>query len=461
MSIGRQLLLAFFALTLTLFGLFGFSVYRGFQQQLRLEAQASILGQGQLMVALLERSPFDSWPEQLKRAALASQTRIKVVDLSYSQIFDSKPKGRVLGARAGSAPAVAEEKIEGVHFGRGVPEDTLPGERHSVLTVTLNLPLMHDYRLLMTRSLLPVELELESIQFVVTLAGLVMLVVTAIGGFVLSKWLSQPLDQLVALAEQYGRGNFEAREKITGAREMVTLSERLHLMAEKLEARERRLESYVSDASHEFRTPIASLKTLVDALQAGAGENSETRQRFLGLLSTEVNRLETLTEKLLLLYRLEEGQSLEATRFDLGELVSECCEGLQLSCPQKGPMVNGDPLLIGQVLMNLLANARAATAGVAEPRIEVFVEKDGTVKVQDNGVGIPEDSQGKIFTRFYRVDEGRSRRSGGSGLGLSLSKQIVKRHGGSIWFESERDRGSTFCFRLPVEKGLVTEDELW
>ena len=459
MSIGRQLLLAFFSLTLTLFGLFGFSVYRGFQQQLKAEAQASILGQGQLMVALLERSPFDSWPEQLKRAALASQTRIRVVDLSYSQIFDSKPKGRVLGAQVGTAEAVSEERIEGVHFGRGVPEDTLPGERHSVLTVTLNLPLMHDYRLLMTRSLLPVELELESIQFVVTLAGLVMLVVTAIGGFVLSKWLSQPLDQLVALAEQYGRGNFEAREKVTGAREMVALSERLHLMAEKLDARERRLESYVSDASHEFRTPIASLKTLVEALQAGAGETPETRQRFLGLLSTEVDRLGTLTEKLLLLYRLEEGQTLETTHFDLGELVSECCEGIETSCPPKGPMVKGDPLLVGQVLTNLLANARAATAGMADAGIEVFVDEDGTVKVKDNGVGIPEDSRSKLFTRFYRVEEDRSRRSGGSGLGLSLSKQIIERHGGSIWFESERDRGSIFCFRLPVEKDLVVGDE--
>lgn len=459
MSIGRQLLLAFFTLTLTLFGLFGFSVYRGFQQQLRAEAQASILGQGQLMVALLERSPFNSWPEQLKRAALASQTRIRVVDQSYSSVFDSKPKGRVLGAQSGSASVVAEEQIEGVHFGRGVPEDNLPGERHSVLTVSLNLPLMQHYRLLMTRSLLPVELELESIQFVVTLAGLVMLVVTAIGGFVLSKWLSQPLDQLVALAEQYGRGNFEARKKVTGAREMVALSNRLHVMAQQLEARERRLESYVADASHEFRTPIASLKTLVEALQAGAGDSPETRQRFFGLLSSEVNRLETLTEKLLLLYRLEEGQTLETTRFDLGELVSECCEGLKVHCPHEGPMVKGDPLLVGQVLTNLLANARAATSGLVDPSIEVLVDPDGTVKVQDNGVGIPEESQDKLFTRFYRVEEDRSRRSGGSGLGLSLSKQIIERHGGSIWFESERDKGSTFYFRLPIERELEAGDE--
>lgn len=223
---------------------------------------------------------------------------------------------------------------------------------------------------------------------------------------------------------------------------------------------------FVSNVSHELKTPLTSIRMFSDLLAKSEQEDIEKTQRYSEVISKESARLSRLIHRLLDFSRLERGEMpLESNRIDLVQLVPEtveqyrphiAAEGIELQV-DKGKadnlLVEGDADAISQVLLNLLSNAEKYGAKGGEILVEIFEEEnDSVVRVHDRGPGVPRALQKKIFEKFYRVDESINSGIEGSGIGLALSRQIMDRLGGSLQYESRLGGGSTFSIHLPKAK---------
>ena len=226
---------------------------------------------------------------------------------------------------------------------------------------------------------------------------------------------------------------------------------------------ERVRRDFVANVSHEFRTPLTAIQGFAETLLAGAMNDPQNRERFLGIIVEHSRRLARLTDDLLMLSKMDADRlELELRRIPVGPFVESCIEtstpranekDLQLSVnlSDRVPDIAGDRRRLTEVLQNLLDNAIQYTPAGGQINVSAG-RKNGEVifTVSDTGIGIPQADQPRIFERFYRVDVARSREVGGTGLGLSIAKHLVEVHGGRIWVESEVGRGSQFHFSVPV-----------
>ena len=226
----------------------------------------------------------------------------------------------------------------------------------------------------------------------------------------------------------------------------------------------RRLErvrrDFVSNASHELRTPIATVRALAETLENSDGDE-EARAHFLPPLVAEAERLSRLVSDLLDLARAEDAPTSPFSSVELRNVVSNAIVRLRNKAarraiyvewnpPQEGPQVEGDAAALEQVAFNLLDNALSYTPLGGRVAIEVGDDADGPfLRVEDNGLGIPDDDLPRIFERFYRVDKARSRAEGGTGLGLAIVKHIVETHGGHVEVQSNVGIGTRFRVHLP------------
>ncbi len=221
---------------------------------------------------------------------------------------------------------------------------------------------------------------------------------------------------------------------------------------------------FVSNASHELRTPIAAIRASAETLQRGAGDDPEARENFLQRILEDSTRIERMVTEMLELSRLESGQTplnLEAVdvkrflngvqeRFEL--LASRSNSKISVQVEEGTPAIKADPARFEQVLANLITNAVNAFADSGTIRLLARPEGERVLlQVEDNGPGIQPAHLAHVFERFYKVDSSRS--DGGSGLGLAISRHIVQVHGGSISVSSTVREGTTFSILMPSENG--------
>jgi two-component system phosphate regulon sensor histidine kinase PhoR len=217
---------------------------------------------------------------------------------------------------------------------------------------------------------------------------------------------------------------------------------------------------FISNASHELRTPVTSIKLLLESLLSGAKDEPELRDEFLNDLSNEVDRLHQLVNDLLDIAKLESGKKeIYRTNIELDYFLKEVfstitpiarSKNINLIIPDTSNLkINADKNKLRQVLVNLLNNAVKFTPSDGTVKLEVKkLEGAYEFRVIDTGIGIPQEDQKHIFDKFYRVNKERSRIIGGSGLGLTIVKEIVSAHGGSIHVES-KPGNTIFTFRIP------------
>lgn len=226
---------------------------------------------------------------------------------------------------------------------------------------------------------------------------------------------------------------------------------------------ERIRRDFVANVSHEFRTPLTAIQGFAETLLAGAMNDPQNRDRFLGIILEHSRRLARLTEDLLKLSQMDADRlDLELRPLSVAALVESCYEtarhraadkelNLSLEVPEGLPNVSGDARRLQEVLQNLLENAIQYTLPGGKIVLSAEAKNDEVIfTVADTGIGIPQADQPRIFERFYRVDVARSREAGGTGLGLSIAKHLTEGHGGHIWVESEVGVGSKFHVSVPV-----------
>ncbi|KJL43133.1 sensor histidine kinase [Microbacterium trichothecenolyticum] len=216
---------------------------------------------------------------------------------------------------------------------------------------------------------------------------------------------------------------------------------------------------FVANTSHELKTPVGAVSLLAEAIESAADDPPQVRI-FAMRLQAEANRLALLTSRIMNLSRLQAADELPQQDVSIDEVVASALDAHAIQADSagvevmrggaRGLYVHGDAQVLSEAVGNLIANAiayspRGSSVGVGIKAVDRIVE----IAVTDRGIGIAEGEQDRVFERFYRSDPARARRTGGSGLGLSIVKHAVQRHGGEVRLWSRPGRGSTFTIRLP------------
>jgi len=228
----------------------------------------------------------------------------------------------------------------------------------------------------------------------------------------------------------------------------------------KRKASEDRLRRFVADASHELRTPVATIRGYAELFRRGAQNRPDDLAKVMRRIESEAARMGSLVDELLLLARLDQGRPLEHERVDLAELAADALADAQAAEPERpltlhgnGPVVvRGDALRLRQVMGNLLSNVLQHTPAGTPAGVRVEVQEQyAVVEVTDQGPGLTEEHQEQVFERFFRVDGSRSREHGGVGLGLAIVAAVTAAHSGDVSVTSEPGKGATFRVRIPRE----------
>jgi heavy metal sensor kinase len=295
-----------------------------------------------------------------------------------------------------------------------------------------------------------------------------LLLVAAGGGYWLSRRALSPVDALVRSAREVSGTNLDSRlQRLETGDELQRLSDTLNEMLGRIESAFLRITQFTADASHELRTPVSLIRTEAElALRRSRGE-AEYKESLRHIL-LEAERTTALIEQLLSLARADSGrEAFHLQPVDLRQTLHSVVDSwrqvatirnLQFSANLEGPdlSVMGDETLLRRLADILLDNAFKYTPSPGS--VQLSLESKGesaVIVIQDSGVGIAEENQTKIFERFYRVDQARSRAQGGAGLGLAIAQWIVAQHGGSIQVESGPDQGAVFRVELPRSAALA------
>ena len=273
-----------------------------------------------------------------------------------------------------------------------------------------------------------------------------------------------PLRKITTATEQYAAGNLHYEFQIDSEDEMGYLAASLSLMASEIARGEDNQKKFIANVSHDFRSPLTSIKGYLEAMQDGTIP-PELHEKYLGIVLNETDRLIKLTNSLLTLNNLNmKGMVLEKTSFDINGVIRSTAASFEGTCRPKRIRIElvltgerlcviADKSKIEQVLYNLLDNAIKFSHADSSIRIETS-EKHGKVfvSIKDSGIGIPKDSLRLIFDRFYKTDLSRGKDKKGTGLGLSITKEIIQAHNENINVISTEGVGSEFIFSLPVDE---------
>jgi two-component system OmpR family sensor kinase len=309
--------------------------------------------------------------------------------------------------------------------------------------------------LVFVSSLQEVVARMNSLESRTVMTFLLVSLLAVIVGVVLSSRVLRPVRVLNQAAIAISQGDFKQKIKVSGKSELAQLAQTFNIMSNKLDNMERLRNEFVSNASHELKTPLSSIKILVESLLYQPSD-SAIQAEFLQDINSEIDRLNAVISDLLLLVHIDQ-QDIEPqlSAMPLGEVLEKVVKGLMPLARQKDITISlhmqqevsvlCDALKLQQAFSNLVDNGIKYTEEGGTVRLEV--EERGEmvcVSVSDDGMGIPEKDIPHVFDRFYRVDKTRSRGTGGTGLGLAIVQKIILMHRGRIELDSVEGVGTEF-----------------
>jgi signal transduction histidine kinase len=281
-----------------------------------------------------------------------------------------------------------------------------------------------------------------------------------VGAFVLSRWILEPLENLRRASSRFAGGDLTTRAPESGPRELAEVSASFNEMAANIEQLFDARRQLVAWASHDLRTPLASLRAMIEALE----DDLASMDEYLPAIREQLETLTLLVDDLFELARIDAGVlALDVQETSLADLVFSCLRGLDAEARARhvrlearldpgDPRVRIEPAKIERVLLNLLTNAVRHTP--SDGAVSVVVEPNSdhvVVSVEDTGPGLGAAAPERMFERFWRADDSRTRSSGGAGLGLAIAQGLVQAHGGTIWAENRPVGGARVAFTLPLD----------
>lgn len=275
-----------------------------------------------------------------------------------------------------------------------------------------------------------------------------------------SNVLARRISRLLGGIRTVRTGKYTHRIPIYGHDELSQLAEEFNQLTLRLQSTEEERRRFVSDASHELKTPLASIRLLADSILQDESIDRGTTREFVADIGEATDRLIHTSEELLALNRLDENRAVERGPVELNETVEKMCRMLR---PQaevarvslhraltEGCIARCNEEHAAQIVRNLMENAIKYNVPGGRVIVKTQRQEDGVeLVVEDTGVGIPQEELPRVFDRFYRVDKARSREAGGTGLGLSIVKDTLRLHGGKISVERREEAGVRFVVWLP------------
>ena len=282
-----------------------------------------------------------------------------------------------------------------------------------------------------------------------------------------SKAFTRRLRRIMESMRIIRSGDYTHKVTMGGNDELTILGNEFNDLVERLQVSEEKRSQFVSDASHELKTPLASIKLLSDSILQN-DMDIETIREFVSDIGDEADRLNRMSQKLLTLSHIESQQDSDCEITYIGPTVERVLRMVTVIAQNNNITIHTDlrddcPILIleddlYQILFNLIENGIKYNTPGGSLTITVHRQEDNAVvRISDTGVGIPREALSNIFERFFRVDKARSRKSGGTGLGLSIVRSMVERNGGTICVDSTVGTGSTFTLTIPI---FDTEESL-
>lgn len=414
-----------------------------------LSGQAAVIGSS---LAGLDSLDGDSVAEVLRVLNISGFSRIMVVDESGAVLYNSS-------GSSGSETAV--EDLFTALTGKVVVRSRFAD---SAFSSSCAMPISYQGEL--SGAVFISEHDTERAEIILTVQNRIRVLSVIIGAAALvlagifMVLLMTRLRELVRSMHIVAGGDYAYRHNVSGQDEISELGNEFNQLTERLQTTEEQRRRFVSDASHELKTPLASIRLLSDSIVQTENMDPATVREFVADIGNEAQRLQRTTEKLLDLSRLDDDVQVVPEPVDVKQITVDALVMLRPLAAERNVrvrcdlddgcvvMATGDDMF--HIVFNLMENA--VKYNVDGGSVNIYLKGDeATVRltVSDTGIGIPEEDRLNIFSRFYRVDKARSREAGGSGLGLSIVHDAVQAHGGSIAVGQNKPQGSKFIVSFP------------
>lgn len=303
---------------------------------------------------------------------------------------------------------------------------------------------------------------MQSVQDKTTIIILLIILLVLIFALWYSQVLTKPFKRVITSIDHIAEGSFDEKLSIKGYQEVESMSESFNKMISRINQLESSRQEFVSNVSHELKTPITSIKVLADSLLMQEDAPSELYREFLVDITEEIERENKIINDLLSLVKLDKtAGEMNISSVNINELLEQILKRLKPIAAKRNielifesfrpVLAEIDEVKLSLAISNLVENAIKYNYDDGWVRVSLNADhKFFYIKVIDSGVGIPEDVQDHIFERFYRVDKARSRETGGTGLGLSITRNAILMHRGAIKVYSKEKEGTTFTVRVPL-----------
>ncbi len=316
--------------------------------------------------------------------------------------------------------------------------------------------------MLVTFSTMDIVEDMEGLENKMGLIQMILMVIVMAIAVLCSKYLVLPFKKIEDAVEKMYAGQLEEKMYISDYQETIKISEAFNHAVDRMMKLEQSRQEFVSNVSHELKTPITSMKVLADSLLMQPDAPIELYREFMGDIVEEIDRENQIITDLLTLVKLDkEVASLNIAPINMNESIELIMKRIRPLAQEKNielvfesfrPVIaEVDEVKMNIALSNLMENA--VKYNVLDGWVRVSLNADHKyfyVKVADSGIGIPKESEELVFERFYRVDKARSRETGGTGLGLAIARNIVMLHQGEIKLHSKEGEGTTFTMRVPL-----------
>ncbi len=392
-----------------------------------------------------------------ERSLAGTNIRGVITNTAYTVMYDNNHEADMVGKVF--MRSVLKRALDGEQENSGFESD-------SGKTITVSVPIESDGEIIggvyLAENTSSITETVDTIQTSLVVFSIVIVFIIGILSIGASYIITKPLSEIKKVAQAISKGDFTQRAATKGMSEFAQLGKAINYMCNELNALDEKRRNFVSDVSHELKTPMAGIKLLCDSLVEAENPDMETVREFLNDMSEEIDRLTRLINRLLTLSRLDAGTGVSMSEVDITALCAGVVRGLNkiayekditLSFDEESEqcMITADYDKIYESVYNLVDNAIKYTQDSGEVHVRVMKESSQCViEIEDNGPGIPDSEKLNIFERFYRLDDSRARDTGGTGLGLAISKEAILLHNGTIGVSDASEQGSIFRIELPL-----------